>query len=119
MAMKTLYITGCVPDGSDRNRALDVVYGPGWSFSLAMAVEMYLAGLVQFRALLPNQRGSVKVDVRKTIGGLYYLRTQSDAVTYNNLERLVVITERTSMAPTLLGSRTQNALGMFKTVLEG
>jgi Protein of unknown function (DUF3892) len=116
--MKTLYITGCIPDGSDPNHALDVVCGPGWAFSLKMAVEMHQAGLVEYMALLPHKRGSVKVEVRKTVRGLHYLRTHADAVTYNNLENLVVITpDNRPYVSTLLGQR-QNALGLLSTVLE-
>jgi hypothetical protein len=116
--MNTLYITGCVPDGKDPNHALDMILGSGWAFTLERAVEFQQKGVFQFRAFAPGTGPSVPVTICKSVTGLHFLRTRADAVTHNNLGKLVVVTpDLRPLAYAALGAQYRNALARKPTLL--
>ncbi|WP_155839822.1 DUF3892 domain-containing protein [Hyphomonas jannaschiana] len=84
--MARLVITGCVADGADADRTIDVVYGDGFRLRMDKAVELALAG-VEFWAKMPGIT-IARVRVQKSVSGNYYLRTHPDAWVANNLGKI-------------------------------
>ncbi|MEH6808961.1 MAG: DUF3892 domain-containing protein [Hyphomonas oceanitis] len=101
--MAKLVITGCVPDGSDSDRVIDIVYGDGFRLRMDKAVELALAG-IEFWAKMPGIT-IAKVNVQKSLTGNYFLRTSPDAWVANNLGRIcsgnniAKLTRSASLAP--------------------
>lgn len=80
--MSTLRITYCEPDGSDPNRVMDLVGGPGWLMNMEVAIQCAISG-TRFWTMVNGNPADVTV--AQSVRGNLFLRTDPDSSIANNL----------------------------------
>lgn len=84
--MADYQVTCITPDGSDADRRIDRLGGPGWNDTIDHVIGFINSGAHRFYTSVAGQ--SVWVIVRKHANGREYLTTEGDAFPPNNLLNL-------------------------------